>query len=148
MTQGVYVEDLMQEMDSLADQLMSDGFGPELLGLGGLVREEFELHFMMAQGPDGPWPERVREYPHPILRKTRKLLSAATIEGASGNVARSQESVAEFGVDGSVVDYAAFHEYGTVKLPPRPWAYLSDTKEEEAADRFGHLLFEKFFSGS
>lgn len=140
----VYVEDLRQEMQAFASEIMSASLEAPMMALGPLVREDFAAHFAQKQGPDGPWPPRVRSYPWPMLVKTGFLMTAATQEGAPGNIALFRDGWAEFGVDGSVVNYAGFHEYGTTKLPPRPWTWLSADAQDEAEQQLADSLFVLF----
>lgn len=70
------------------------------------------------------WPPRKHKYPWPILRKTRRMMTAATTKGAPGNVAGTFGRQLRLGISGSGVPYAKFHQYGTIKLPVRQFFYL------------------------
>jgi phage gpG-like protein len=139
--QSINSEDLEAELSRWAQSIELENLGRALLETGTIVREDFNDHFVQAQGPDGAWPPRKYQYPWPILIKTGKLKETATTEGAPGNIARFRAGFAEFGLDVSVVNYAGFHEYGTSKLPPRPWAWLSSEAEEAAANAFADAVY-------
>ena len=141
------VQGLQDEIDALASAFAAESLEEELEILGGLVREEFELHFQLSMGPRGKWPPRKHYYPWPILIKTGRLREAATRPNTPGNINRVTEDTAEFGVDGSIVDYAAFHEYGTSKLPPRPWCWVPESRLDEAEQLLADLISKRFFDG-
>lgn len=116
-------------------------FEQPLMSLGPIVFRDFDDHFLKAQGPSGPWAPRTRQYPWPILIKTGKLQYAAATQNGAGNINRFRLDVAEFGLDVGVVNYAAFHEYGTSRMPARPWCWLSSDAEDEAAKQLLDALF-------
>lgn len=136
--------DLRSELQAWSAEIESNTLEEPLMSLAPLVFREFEGHFDSAQGPSGKWPPRKYDYPWPILIKTGFLKAAATEQGAPGNISRFKDGWAEFGVDVSVVNYAAFHEYGTSKLPPRPWAWMSSDAEDEVAERLIDALYALF----
>lgn len=99
------------------------------------VGDEFRLaqegNFERAENENGvQWPPRKRHYPHPILRKTRKMLGAASTWGAAGNIHRSDGRRLTLGISGTGVHYAKYHQYGTrnkdgsVRLPVRQFFYF------------------------
>ncbi len=101
------------------------------LDVGDAFREAQEGNFQRAENEHGiGWPPRKRKYPHPILRKTRKMLGAASIWGAPGNIHRSMGGKLTLGISRTGVHYAKYHQYGTrnkdgsVRLPVRQFLYL------------------------
>ena len=141
---SIDVEDLEQVLRTWATEISNADYSDAILSISPVVFGDFDDHFQNAQGPDGAWPPRKRAYSHPILRKTGDLHRAATQEGAPGNIKRFSEGWGEFGADGSIVNYAGVHEYGTELLPPRPWAWLSSDAEDEAAEQLANRLYAMF----
>ena len=134
-------EELASVLAAWASEVDSQSFEEPLMSLAPLVYKDFDSHFMNAQGPDGPWAPRKHSYPNPILIKSGKLIYAAATKDGAGTILRYREGALEFGVDGSVVNYAGFHEYGTQFMPARPWAYLSENAIEEVAVKLLDALF-------
>lgn len=101
------------------------------LDVGDAFREAQEGNFERAENENGvQWPPRKRLYPWPILRKTRKMIGAASIWGAAGNIHRSAGNSLTLGISGTGVHYAKYHQYGTrnkdgsVRLPVRQFFYF------------------------
>lgn len=95
------------------------------LDVGDAFREAQAGNFDRAANEHGvPWPPRRRRYNHPILRKTRKMLGAASVWGAPGNIHRSMGGKLALGISRTGVRYAKYHQYGTAKLPVRQFLYL------------------------
>ncbi len=95
-----------------------------------------------------PWPPRKKNYPWPILRKTRKMMRAATQRNAIGNIQRAAGRSLVLGIRDADVPYAKHHHWGSRKLanrkfflPRRRFFYLraEDKSELEPAVR-RHLL--------
>lgn len=108
------------------------------LDVGDAFREAQEGNFERAANEnDVRWPPRKRNYPWPILRKTRKMLGAASQWGAAGNIHRSARNKLTLGISGTGVFYAKFHQYGTrnkdgsQRLPVRQFFYLRKTDKPE-----------------
>lgn len=144
MDSRIMIEDFAQELRAWGDSIESQSLEEPLMSLSPLVFKDFDDHFMQSLGPDGPWAPRTRNYPWPILIKTGFLIRAATESNAPGNIHRYRGDALEFGVDVSVVNYAGFHEYGTRKMPARPWAYLSEDAADAAAEQLLDRLYTLF----
>lgn len=135
------VEDVIRDW---AHEIITETYERQLMALAPIAFRDFDSHFLNAQGPDGAWAPRTRQYAWPILIKTGALQYAAGTEGGQGNISRWKSGWAEFGLDVNVVNYAAFHEYGTSRMPARPWCWLSSEAEDQAAKQFlddVYLLF-------
>lgn len=108
-----------------------------------IAEEEFLQNFLEGRRADGtPWPPRKHDYAWPILIKTGHLMHSAVSEGEPGHV----ENVgAREMFTGTNVFYAGFHQYGTKKLPPRPFVEVSnhaiDRMEEAVATFVIHTIF-------
>lgn len=66
----------------------------------------------------GRWAPRQDNLPHPLLRKSGTLFRSLVQRGARGNVDIRSEHSLEFGTD---IAYADYHEFGTSRIPARPY---------------------------
>jgi phage gpG-like protein len=102
------------------------------LDVGDAFREAQAENFQRAENEHGvAWPPRKHKYPHPILRKTRKMLGAASVWGAPGNIHRSIGGRLTLGISRTGVHYARYHQYGTSRLPVRQFFYLRRSDKPE-----------------
>ena len=76
------------------------------------IRETF------ASDGFGRWQPRVDNLPHPLLRKSGTLFRSLVQPGAPGNVDIRSEHSLEYGTD---IAYADYHEFGTSRIPARPY---------------------------
>lgn len=113
-----------------------------------IVQSGLYDNFTSAADQDGtPWPphapETIRRYGvHPLLVLSGKLISAATENGASGNISDIQSREMEVGVSKSDVIYAGAQNFGYKRIPPRPYMYASDQTTEKAVNEFADWAFE------
>jgi phage gpG-like protein len=142
--QRMYADDVEGAFRDWAQQIITETYEVPLMALAPVVFYDFDQHFSNAAGPYGAWAVRTRQYPWPILVKTGALQYAAGTQGARGNIDRWNAGWAEFGVDGSIVNYAGFHEYGTSRMPARPWCWLSPEAEDKAAAQFLDAVYALF----
>lgn len=133
LAERIMIEDLDTAFTQWTQELIGATFERQLMDLAPVIYREFDSHFKNAQGPNGAWQKRTRQYPWPILVKTGKLSYAATVANGQGNITRFRDGWAEFGLDVGVVNYAAFHEYGTSRMAARPWCWVSSATVDEAA---------------
>ena len=92
---------------------------------GETFREIQEENFQRASDDnDVPWPPRKHHYPWPILRKTLKMMKAASVRGAPGNIDSTRGRILALGIRSADVHYAKFHQFGTARLPRRRFLYL------------------------
>jgi len=107
-------------MDSLHDEA------------GDVFRQAQSDHFATATDHFAQsWKPRTRNYPWPILRKTRKMMRATVRKGAPGNVHKSNGRQLVLGISGSDVPYAKFHHHGTLKMPMRRFLYLRKDEQKK-----------------
>ena len=113
-------------------------------------------NFLGAEGPDGPWPPRRDNEPHPLLNKDGDLLTAATV-GAEASP-RVDGNIVTFSVPpggARSVRYAYVHDggehvpYGGGRvhgIPQREFFYASEATlgrmEEVVADEAETVLFD------
>lgn len=140
----IFADEIDSAMMAWHAEIVGASIEEQVMGLAPIVFKDFDDHFLRAQGPEGAWAPRTRSYPWPILIKTGKLQYAAGTQHGAGNISRFVSGKAEFGLDVGVVNYAGFHEYGTSRMPARPWCWLSSDAEDEAAKRLLDALYELF----
>ena len=76
------------------------------------IRETF-----LSEG-GGRWVPRQDDLPHPLLRKSGTLYSSLVRPGSRGNINVQTSHSLEYGTD---IPYADFHEFGTSRIPARPY---------------------------
>lgn len=88
----------------------------------------------------GRWPQRQDNLPHPLLRKSGALYESLIRPGARGNVDIRTPHTLEYGTD---IPYADFHEFGTSRIPSRPYLlYAAEDLEGKVAREV-----DQFFQG-
>lgn len=93
--------------------------------VGNKFREAQEGNFgREADQFNSTWPPRKHSYPWPILRKTKRMMRAASQRNAPGNIQRTLARRLVLGISNAEVPYAKFHQYGTSRLPVRRFFYL------------------------
>jgi hypothetical protein len=129
-------------MRDFASAIERDSFASVFQAMEYILREDFHDHFIQKLGDDGPWAPRKDNLPHPLLRKTGKMHLATTRLGAPGNISIAGERELTFGVDGSVVDYANYQQYGTSRMVARPYIWISEDAEDRAAEAFADGVYD------
>lgn len=107
--------------------LAIDEAGVETLhnDVGNRFREAQAENFSRAANEfNVSWPPRKHLYPWPILRKTKRMMRAASQRNAPGNIQRTLARRLVLGISNAEVPYAKFHQYGTIRLPVRRFFYL------------------------
>jgi phage gpG-like protein len=95
---------------------------------GDIFREAQADNFASAADEHGnAWPPRKHKYPWPILRKTKRMMNAASRRGAAGNITTSQAGSLILGIRDADVPYSKFHQRGTRRLPVRRFFYLKQS---------------------
>jgi len=134
-------EEFEETLDVWVDELESMNWESALGKCIPTLTTDFENHFMQSQGDDGPWAPRKDNKPHPLLILTGALLEAARDTGNAGNIHYIDEDTIVLGVNGSVVEYAAFHQYGTSKMVARPFIWASDEAIDSCVEIFASEAF-------
>lgn len=107
-----------------------------------ILHQGMEDNFMRAAGPDGAaWLPRKDTKPHPLLILYGYLIEAARDTGSAGNITRVGQRELVTGVDASVIEYAPYHEWGTSRMPARPFMYATDEVQSAALQAFSDAAF-------
>lgn len=110
---------------SLPAAVASDSLEEAKQEIGNLFRDAQNNNFLREQDSSGAtWAPRTRQYPWLILRKTLKMINAASQLSATGNITEVQHRRMVLGIRGSDVPYAKYHQFGTSRLPRRQFFYL------------------------
>jgi len=140
----IKAEDFVEAIDQWADEIIGGSFEKPLRECLPILHENFEDHFIKEQAPYGTWPARKYSYPWPILIKTGNMLEAARDTGNPGNLCEVTAHELQTGVKVDVVKYAGFQQYGTSKLPPRPYVWADDATIDACEDAFAVACFKMF----
>ena len=99
------ITNTLNDQSALWDTVISNVLRPR-------IREVF-----LSEG-GGRWQPRQDNLPHPLLRKSGTLFRSLVQPGAQGNVDIRSEHSLEYGTD---IAYADYHEFGTSRIPARPY---------------------------
>lgn len=136
--QVIHAEELGSVLNAWVDEIHSLNYEPALRECVPVLHEDFEDHFIAELGDNGPWAPRTRQYYWPILIKTGKLIESVRDTGHPDNITRVDSNTLE---TGSIVNYAAFHQYGTRFMVARPFVWASEEALDECVKRFGDFVF-------
>lgn len=137
----IAAEDISEVLTAWADEIASESMEQPLRACLPLLTNDFESHFLESQGPAGAWAPRKDSRPHPLLILTGKLIEAARDTGGAGNIHDVTGHELTAGVDASIVKYAGFHQYGTSKMPARPFIWASAEALDECEKVFLDAAF-------
>jgi phage gpG-like protein len=111
------------------------------------LHEGFQANFTNTRGPKGTWPPHspvtVAIYgPHPLLILTGAMLASVTQTGAPGSIENYRPREMEIGTS---IWYSGFQQFGTLKIPARPFLWLDSTPMEKVTSAFVNALIEFLF---
>lgn len=126
-------------------QIASGSFQPALVECKAIAMADMDQNFQGSHDAKGTaWPERRYEYPWPILIKTGHLRRSVTTDSEPGHV----ENIGPRDMaTGTTVFYAGFHQYGTSKLPPRPFVEVSDKGVDAMEEAVATFVISTIFGG-
>lgn len=102
-------------------------------GLNAIICNHLAVNYLNEVDSSGnKWPPRKDNLPHPLLRKTLAMHKATADPMGPGHYFENV-SAAEFytGVDDSVIFYAKYQNYGTSRIPPREFIFVTDRMADE-----------------
>ena len=118
------LDDIGRRIEAFA----ADNFHAPLRDCAAVISIAVEENFNRSSTPEGSaWPPRkIIGDGHPLLVDTGDLFFAAVEHNASGHVENYGEKELQYGVDGSVIEYAATHNYGRENIPQREFLGLGE----------------------
>lgn len=127
-----------QEELKRIDRIIHRGnVSPALKACSPVLHEGIVQNFAHARGPTGaPWPPRKDSLTHQLLVLTGKLYEAAANPRGSGHILEIGARELRMGVSGAAVPYAEFHQYGTRKMPARPFMYATQAVVDKCSEVF------------
>lgn len=140
-------EEFAERLDALAGSFGTDLSDP-LMDCRTAILAGIAENFAGSHSSTGyPWPKRKDKKPHPLLILTGELEAAA--EGGEGSITRVLDGVSlEIGVDGgggeSGRPWAALHQEGGARMPPRPFLGFSDDVQEQCEAVLAGWAIEEF----
>jgi phage gpG-like protein len=125
-------------LGSFANELASMSFVDAFKKTTDSLHDGFQANFTNTRAPYGTWPPHapytIQKYgPHPLLILTGAMLASVTQSGSDGRI--EQISSNEM-VIGTSLFYAGFQQYGTLKIPPRPFLWLDGDHLEKVTEAF------------
>lgn len=133
--QAFYADEAPAEMAALADGLENASLAGPMAECAVVMKQSVRDNFTSSASPDGSnWQPRKRVGDgHPLLIDKGDLLQAAT-GGGAGHIEQVGERDVAIGVDGSVIPYAAIHNFGGQQMPQREFAGLKPEYEDACHD--------------
>jgi len=143
-------ENAVAEMSALADRIANESLTPLWPEVTEVAHQSFRDNFTSSASPDGlDWPPRKRIGDgHPLLIDTGALLQAV-VDGGPGNITAGSDRQLTLGVDGSVIPYAATHNYGReeANIPEREFLGLKVEHEDQIEDMIAGAIEPLFELG-
>lgn len=135
--------DAVAVLGEFARDFESKSLEPAFAGIAQDLRESFGSNFANTRAPYGTWPPHspytVQKYgPHPLLILSGKLLASVTTQGAEGSIERYLARELEMGTD---LFYSGWQQRGTVKIPARPYVWLTDENLARVSERFAEICW-------
>lgn len=148
--QGSLMEFLASEavvgLGAFADQLLNMDFGPVFDGLVDPVNESFGSNFDRKTGPDGqPWKPHAaytikKMGVHPLLMWTGAMIFSLESRSGSGRIEEITSNSLTIGTD---LFYAGWQQYGTAKIPARPFVWMLGSDIDQITQLFADRVLEQ-----
>jgi phage virion morphogenesis protein len=150
-SQTFFADEAPAEMDVLAEGLDSQPLTPAMQECAVLMKQSVRDNFTSSATPDDEnWPPRKDPGDgHPLLTESGALLQAA-VGGGAGHLEEVGDREVAMGVDGSVIPYAATHNFGRdtgrgAPIPQREFAGLRIEHEEACEQVIEDFVFQELF---
>lgn len=136
-------EDAIQVLGDFATAIETLDLSEAFEAASEAARAGFKKNFDQTQGPGYKWaphsPYTIQKYgPHPLLILSGAMLQATTESGAAGSVHDVQPREAVIGTD---IFYAAFQQFGTLRIPARRFVWLDAESVAEVEEEFEKRAF-------
>lgn len=137
--------DAVQGFREFGDELLGMDFGPVFDSLIDPVHAGFVDNFDRTQAPYGRWPPHspvtiMLHGPHPLLILSGTMKAAVSTRGSTGRI---EELTPESLTIGTDLFYAPWQQYGTRKIPARPFLWLEGSHVDRITDLFADGVLER-----
>ena len=138
--------DAVQGFREFGDELLGMDFGPVFGSLIDPVNESFGSNFDRKTGPDGtPWKEHAaytiqKMGPHPLLMWTGAMIFSLESRSAANRIEQLTSSSLTIGTD---LFYAPWQQYGTRRIPARPFVWMIGSDVEAITELFADGVLER-----
>jgi len=129
------LEDFAKELLETAERVESSDYREPLKIAGKTFGDEVGKNFLREESESGSaWPEHspvtVAIYgPHPLLRLSYVMMTAATDYGNPGASMVLENNQITIGIDGNEIPYAATQNDGGGNIPAREFFYLNEDSQ-------------------
>jgi phage virion morphogenesis protein len=144
--QTFYADEAPAQLALIADGVDEAPIHDAMRQCADIMRQSVRDNFTSSATPDGSsWPQRkIQGDGHPLLMDTGRLLQAAT-GGGAGQIEIIQGREVAMGVDGSVVPYAATHNFGRGAIPAREYAGIKPEHQAACEQTIAEGLMAEVF---
>jgi phage gpG-like protein len=137
--------DASMGLRQFGDELFNMDFGPVFESLIDPVHEGVAENFDATRSPSGKWPPHspvtiMLHGPHPLLVLSGTMKAAVTSRGSSGRIEEFTRDSLTFGTD---LFYAPYQQYGTRKIPARPFLWLEGSYVDRITDMFADGVLQR-----
>lgn len=142
----IQAEDFGRVAGEMAQAFVTMPLTPAMREMKYVAEESIAVNFLDGKEAGGQaWSPRKRAYPWPILIKTGHLMRSAVAEGEPGHV----ENVGDRELmTGTNVFYAGFHQFGTERMPARPFEAVPDAAVDEMENLLVDYIQDAIFRGN
>ena len=136
----------VQGFREFGDELFGMDFAPVFDSLIDPVNESFGSNFDRRTGPDGtPWKEHAaytiqRMGPHPLLMWTGAMIFSLESRSGANRIEQLTSSSLTIGTD---LFYAPWQQYGTGRIPARPFVWMIGSDVEAITELFADGVLER-----
>ncbi len=142
------IDEFAAELDDVARRIDNEPADVALEQCRNLILCDITDNFDKSTSPDGTaWPPRqLAGDGHPLLIETRALIDAATGKGA-GSMSEIDGRELQLGIDGSIIPYAATHNFGDPvrNIPQREFIGAKEETLKECGDLIADDLLNRFW---
>jgi phage gpG-like protein len=142
------IDEFAAELDAVSRRIDKEPADGALEKCRNLILCDMVDNFEKSMSPDGTlWPPRQKAGDgHPLLIQTRALMDAATGSGA-GSINTIDGRELQLGVDGSIIPYAASHNFGdpSRNIPEREFLGAQEVTLNECAEILAEELLLRFW---
>jgi phage gpG-like protein len=146
----ILAENISDELSRMAQRLESFDFSPVWNEMLDPLHEGFSSNFDQTRGPDGIWPPHapytiLLHGPHPLLILTGAMKRSVTQSGSEGRIEELMRNEAKIGTS---FFYAPYQQFGTRKIPARPFLWLEGSYVERLTNQLADAMMARVFNGN
>jgi len=142
--------DFVDYMRDWASSLETMDHEPTFQSMLDPLHEGFTANFDNARAPYGQWPPHspytiLLHGPHPLLILTGAMKRSVTQSGSDGRI---EEFTRDQAIIGTSLFYAPYQQFGTAKIPARPFLWLEGSYVDRLHELFADATMARALNAS